>query len=340
MHKSYTVSVVIVNYNGEPYIQKCVDSFLTQSIKPQEILVFDNNSSDRSLEIIRDAFPDVSVTAFKENRGYAYCLNRGIERSTGDIIVLSNNDLYLESSWLEETLKVFDHYDTCGLVASKVRYMDEPEKINSVGILFYNDIQAVNKGLDEIDTGQYDTPGECYGAYGAIMTFRRKVFDQIGLFDEGYFLFREEDDIMWRMHLTGWQARFTPWAVAYHKRSANTRLFSPLKLYYSERNRIWNIAKYLPLRCLITMLPYTIVRYWSNWRLVKNQTGTKKSIALQKSSKGLIFRTIIKAWLHALCGLHRELPKRFAFNQKSRKSYSHCLKLVRTYRATLEDVIK
>lgn len=336
----FTVSVVIVNFNGALYIEKCLDSFVKQNRKPDEILIVDNNSQDNSVEFIKKSFPQVNIIKSPENNGYGAALNIGIKNSKGNILILGNNDLCVDPFWLDNILKEFTEHKNCGLAASKVLYMDEPQKINSTGMLFYKDMSAVNRGLDEIDKGQYDNREEVFGAYGVLMAFRKEVFDKIGLFDEDYFLFREEDEFMWRMRRHGWITRYAPAAKVFHKRSANTKLFSPLKLYYSERNRFFNVLKYMPLRCNFTMLPFALYRYWINFMLAFTQGRTKKSEQLKITSKILLMLIIFKAWMHAFYSFPKMYKKRKLYNKNAVFSYKQSLKWMKVYSASARDMLK
>ncbi|MBD3242272.1 MAG: glycosyltransferase, partial [Chitinivibrionales bacterium] len=309
MTEQSTSSVVIVNYNGGELLAPCVESYLSQSTPVVELVIVDNCSTDDSIALTRERFPDIPVIVMPENLGYGAAINAGLRATTGDIVVLSNNDLRVDDGWLMAVTKCLRSNPQCGLVASKVLYMADPSKINSVGTLLYGDLTAVNKGLDEMDRGQYDTREEVFGAYGAVMAFRREVFTVIGEFDEEYFLFKEEDDITLRMHRAGWHTLYEPTARVFHRRSLNTGLYSPLKLYYSERNRIWNVAKHLPLRCLVTTLPHVSARYWGNM-MPKSNTTSDKAKAVARASKVKLLTTIVRAWLDAFLRLPHMLGKR------------------------------
>jgi len=332
-------SLIIVNYNGAQFIETCVKSFQKQETPPKEIIVVDNNSTDNSIKVLTD-LSGIKIIKNETNHGYAASLNQGIRNSNFQYIVLANPDIFVDKEWSEHIFEPFIKYKECGLSASKVLYWDEPNLLNSTGMLFYKDLSAVNRGLNEIDNGQWDKEEELFGAYGALMVFRRKVVEDIGLFDEDYWLFREEDEFMWRMQMHGWKTRFAYKAKVFHKRSANTKLFSPLKLYYSERNRFWNVIKFMPLRCTITMLPYVIARYVANFALVFKKKDSKKAVSLTKTSKTLLIKTIVKAWISAISGLPKMYKKRVLIKRTAITNYNQCYKYLTTYKATLSDLVK
>lgn len=244
--ENISVSVVGINWNQSSYLKKWLKSFVRQKPEPLEIIIIDNNSTDNSLDIVNKYFPKLRVIKNKQNKGYAAACNQGIKLAKGEVVVLSNIDLYVEKGWIKEVLKEFKKIPKCAVVTSKILYMDDPKVINSTGFLIYKDFSPVGRSLDEKDIGQYEKHEEVFGAGGAIMAWRKKCFSDIDLFDEDFFLFHEEFEMMCRLRVKGWTVRYSPKAIVYHKRSASTGLYSPLKLYYSERNRIWVILEYLP----------------------------------------------------------------------------------------------
>ncbi len=339
MVDSISYTLVIVNYNGAKYIGACIESFFVQDIRPSEIIVVDNNSTDNSVSVLSN-FAEIKLICNKKNHGYAASLNQGIKNCSHPYIVFINPDVYVDKEWSTHIFKPFLKYKECGLSAPKVLYWDEPERINSTGMLFYKDLSAVNRGLDEIDNGQYDNDEELFGAYGAMMVFRREVIDQVGWFDEDYWLYREEDEYMWRMQMHGWKTRFAYQAKIFHKRSANTGLFSPLKLYYSERNRFWNVIKFMPLRCTFTMLPYVVARYFANFSIILSNDGSKKAVSLKKKSKIYLLFIIAKAWFAGMIGLPAMFVKRRRILRTTTIGHAQCLKYLDIYKAALSDLVK
>jgi GT2 family glycosyltransferase len=336
------ISAVVVSFNAAEYIEKCLLSIKKQKSIINRITVVDDCSKDDTISIVKNKFPDVCIIANEKNMGYAGSLNRGIAASPCDYIILSNDDIELSEDWLNCALAEFNGRPECGLVASKVLYMDQPDVLNSTGMLYYRDLTAVNRGLDEKDIGQYDKAEEVFGAYGAIMLFKRSIFEDIGLFEEDYFLFREEDEIIWRMRLAGYSARYAPKARVFHKRSAHTKLFSKTKLYYSERNRIWNVVKFLPWRCLVTTSFYALYRYYINFRIAsgKCEGSGRKAAGLKNASKITLLLTIAKAWIDAFASIPRMAMKRRRINKTARVSFRNRLAWLLTYSATVQDISK
>ena len=117
-----SVSVVIPNYNGEKYIRGCLDSLMKQSLKADEIIIVDNNSTDNSLEIIKEYKDYIKLICLKENHGFSVAVNEGIKASHSEFVTLLNNDTELEENWLKELVKciskekrIFSHHNVCFL---------------------------------------------------------------------------------------------------------------------------------------------------------------------------------------------------------------------------------
>lgn len=255
------VSVIILNFNGVPFLENCLRSVLNQTYFNLEIIVVDNCSTDGSVVLLEAKFTQVKLIKSNKNLGFAAGNNLGITESKGEYIILLNNDTEAEPDWAEELVKASQSAPEIGMCASKVKYLQEKHTLNSTGVILYPDLTAINRGIGERDLGQYDSLTSVFCPYGAVALYRKAMLDQIGLLDEDYFMFREEDELGWRANLTGWKCIYVPTAVVYHYRSAATKVGSPFKLYYGERNRLYTCFKYLPLGSLIKTLPATFRRY-------------------------------------------------------------------------------
>ena len=100
--KNMGVSVVIPNYNGEKYLKKCLDTLMEQTLKPEEIIIVDNNSKDKSLEIINNIFKEkVTLIKLNENKGFSVAVNEWIKHNKSEFVALLNNDTEVDKDWLK-----------------------------------------------------------------------------------------------------------------------------------------------------------------------------------------------------------------------------------------------
>ena len=299
----------IINYNGGPALSDCVASILALQGPPARIFVFDNASTDGSVEKVARQFTEIAVIRSDRNLGYAGAINRLLRIMTADVVVFCNMDLEFDPEWMQvvaESLR--QNPDTDG-IASLVLEMTKPALVNSTGVRFYPDMHPQNLGSGLPYRPGTLHAGDVVAGYGAVMCFRRDSIRDLS-FDEDYFLFFEETDFYLRLHLLGRRTLFLPAALVYHQRSLSTRRYSPLKLYYGERNRVTTVFKLLPVWYWPVAFLYSIRRL----AMLRKQTpGAKQSTTDAFPSSGTIIWTILRAWCAAVLHLPATLRKRRAF---------------------------
>lgn len=252
------ISVIIVNYNGEQYLKDCLDSFYSQTRKDYEIILIDNCSTDRSIEIITRDYPDITLIRNKANLGFAAGTNQGIKVVQGEYILTLNNDTRIERSFLEEMVSPMDDDPQVGICASKMLLPDG--RINSTGLCISRSGAAWNRGMFERDSGQYAQQEEVFGASAGAALYRKTMLDEIGLFDEDFFMYMEDVDLSFRARLAGWKCLYVPTAVVYHHHGGTAGYGSDIAVYYGNRNIVLMVVKNYPIGFLITSLPWIIGR--------------------------------------------------------------------------------
>lgn len=331
------ISVIVVSYNGVDVIEPCLASLVAQTFPQVEIIVVDNASQDDTVSLVRERFPGVTLIENESNLGFASANNVGIAHAHGYCIALLNQDAWATPHWLEEMAKVFAEQPSTGMCAAKVLYSGEPERINSTGVLLYRDLATVNRGLDELDRGQYDAVEEVFGPYGAAAAFRRELLDEVGGLDDRYYLMHEEDDLAWRARFVGWRCTYVPSAIVFHQRSASLGIHSPTKLYYGERNRIWNLVKYLPWWRIPLAAAFTILRYAKMLRLqLAGGSGTDAG----RNNGGALSaaRGLMRAWIDGIAGVPQALRQRRVIWQAKRVPTGEINRWMKTFRAPLSEI--
>jgi GT2 family glycosyltransferase len=243
------VSIVIVSYNAERHVDRYMRSLAKQEFRDFEVVVVDNQSRDRTVELIR-RYPDVQLIQNSVNSGSAGGNNQGIRAARGEWIFMSNLDTVLEPNFLTELVRASQLDESVGAVAPKILRMnrdgsiDTPPLIDSTGIYLTPWHRQHDRGSQTPDRGQYETPEYVFGYTGALALLRRKMIDDISIngqyCDEDFFSFREDSDTSWRMQLLGWKCLYQPRAVAYHERSVfegNRDQTSALINMHSTKNR-------------------------------------------------------------------------------------------------------
>jgi len=275
------VSVVIPNLNGRDMLACCLRSLERQTFKDFEVIIVDNGSTDGSVEMVRSGFPWLETVIENEsNMGFAKASNQGIEAAVGDLIALLNNDTETHPGWLADLVRAAEANPDAGMFASKTLLFDKRDTIDTAGHLIYRDGLNRGRGRLEKDLGQYDDKTDVFFPSGAAALYRRKMFDEIGLFDEHHFAYGDDIDIGIRGRLAGWGCVFVPGAVVYHMYSATTGKYSPMKLYLVERNRLWIVLKYLPVKYVLLNPFYTKIRYlYHFYGMVRGRGAAGRSVS-------------------------------------------------------------
>ncbi|MDQ3741830.1 MAG: glycosyltransferase family 2 protein, partial [Actinomycetota bacterium] len=258
------VTAIIVNRDAAALLRDCLRSMtaaLAATGLESEIVVVDNASSDDSRDVVRREFPEVALVENDENLGFPAAVNCGIARTTGEWIVLLNNDATIEEDALR---RVFGRPipDDVGAIAMQMRFASRPDLVNSAGIGLDVLGIAYDRLLGEPTEGEAGRPAEVFGACGGAAIYRRTMLDAIGGIDSRIFLYLDDVDVAWRARMAGWRALYAPDAVVWHHHSATTRHGSDFKYFHVGRNRVRLLARNADRRHLLrrgaAMLAYDI----------------------------------------------------------------------------------
>jgi GT2 family glycosyltransferase len=332
------VSVVIPNLNGKAFLGECLSSLKRQTFKDFEVILVDNGSDDGSVSYVREEFPWLEkIIENPSNLGFAKACNQGIEMSGAEYIALLNNDTETHHSWLEELVRTARENPDVGMLASKTLFYDDRSLIDTTGHLLYPDGLNRGRGRLEIDHGQYDDRIDVFFPSGCAALYRKKMFDEIGLFDEHHFAYGDDIDIGIRGRLAGWGCVFVPSAIVYHRYSMTTGEYSPAKVFLVERNRIWIVWKYFPSRYLLASPFYSLLRYIYQTYGALSGKGAAGRFAEEYSTWGLV-SNVIKAYLSAFRGAPRVLRERKRMMALKKISSDEIARWFRDYRMSVQEI--
>lgn len=284
------VTVVIPNWNGERFLELCLSSLERQSFEDFETILVDNGSTDGSLDLIAKYFPEVSVVSLDENRGFSAAANAGIKASGSELVALLNNDTEQDPGWLEALVRAADSHPDAGSFASKMLDFQDRRMLDGAGDALRLSGLPYRLGHGERDRGQFESPETVFGACGAAALYRRRMLEEVGLFDEDFFAYCEDGDLSFRAHLAGYECRYVPEAVVYHMGSASTGgKRSATAATLGTRNSLSLLVKNLPLSVAPHLLPFFVVGQLTRL-LTAAATGT------------------LRAHLEGLAGAWRHLP--------------------------------
>ena len=240
------VNVIIPNLDGESLLPISLGSLRNQTFKQFDVTVVDNGSKDGSLDLLREQYPEAKVIRLDRNYGFASAVNRGVEASKGEFISLLNNDMELDSKWLEELHRALVDHPEVGGCGSKVLRYRERERINVLGIRLNRNGEVEIIGAGKVDQGQYEEMQYVFGVSAGASLYRKKMFEEIGLFDETFFASYEDVDLSFRAQLAGYKALYVPRAVAYHMVGETIKRRRYFPTYLNNRNKILFFWKNMP----------------------------------------------------------------------------------------------
>jgi GT2 family glycosyltransferase len=333
------ISVIILNYNGKDYIEECLDSVLDQTYEPLEIIVVDNASNDSSLEILKEKYSSkIKLIESNTNLGFAGGNNLALDYTKGEFIALLNNDAVADRRWIEEFMSAVNRCDgTFGMWASKILFYDDREIIDTAGHLIYPDGLNRGRGKGEKDKGQYDKEEEVFFPSGCAAIYRKEMLDIIGFFDPDFFAYGDDTDLGMKARIAGWKCIYVPKSVVYHHSSAASGKYSPLKAYLVERNRLWVLIKYFPLRYILLSPFYTVLR----WILQLYGALTGKGAAGRFTGQYSLWKLIsvlLRACFDAIRGSLKMIRKRLALNKIKKTSRRDFSLWIKRYRISAKEI--
>lgn len=261
------LAIVILNYNGAVFLKKFLPSVL-QNSKPHRVIVADNASSDQSVALLQNQFPEVDLLLLDQNWGFAGGYNKALEKINAEFYLLLNSDVEVTEGWLPPLLELLEKDSNIAACQPKIKAYDQP--------LFFEYAGAAGGFIDwlaypfcrgrifdtlEQDFGQYDNARPVFWATGACMLIRADVYWHLGGFDDDFFAHMEEIDLCWRINTAGWQVWACPDSTVYHVGGGTLPKSNPRKTYLNFRNGLWMLIKNSRNE-LIIKLPLRIMLDW------------------------------------------------------------------------------
>jgi GT2 family glycosyltransferase len=238
------VSIIIPNWNGIHHLPECLNALRAQTYRNTEVILVDNGSTDGSQAFVTEHYPEVRLLALEHNLGLTGGNNLGFDAAGGEILVSLNNDTEAHPRFIDALVIALVDHPEAGMAAAKMLLFDRRDHIHSAGDGYGRDGIPFSRGVWQRDEGQFDEPGWVFGGCGGAVAYRRAMLDDIGMFDESFFMYCEDVDLNWRAQLAGWRCWYTPQAIVYHKLSATGG--GPIASYHTGRNTLWVIAKNYP----------------------------------------------------------------------------------------------
>ena len=274
------ITVVVLNWNSHKMTAECIRSLRATEGPDFEILVVDNGSTDGSVEILPQEFPQITILPQGRNLGFAAGCNVGMRHalaSAAEYVLLLNNDTFVAPEFIREMLAAIQSDSSIGAVCPKIYFADAPEMIWYAGADFSLWTgTAKHRGWKKVDRGQFDRHEEITQATGCAMLVRCSALCDVGLLDEQFWAYVEDLDWSLRFLKRGYRLAFAPKARLWHC-CGGTAVKSmgagsqAIRQFFSTRNMVlvarkhlrwWQIPSYLFGFGISHILLYTALRLW------------------------------------------------------------------------------
>ena len=220
-----------------------------------DIYVADNASTDGSIALLKNKFPQVGIIRNASNGGFAKGYNDALKQVNADIYCLLNSDVEVTPNWIEPISDHFKLHEDVVIIQPKILDLIKRDHFEYAGaaggfidMLGYPFCRGRIFQAIEKDRGQYDDVKEIFWATGACMFIRKNVFHQLEGFDEDYFAHQEEVDLCWRAKNNGYKVHYVGFSHVYHLGGSTLSNMNPRKTYLNFRNSLFSITKNLPRR--------------------------------------------------------------------------------------------
>ena len=249
-------------------LRECLEALGRQTRHDFEVIVVDN--SGQGLARRNGVPPATRVIENTSNAGYGIAINQGFHASSAPYVASLNDDAVPHPNWLDALVRALEQRPDAGMCASQVRLFGE-ERLDSAGMLVARDGSSKQRGHGRLPD-DFPVAEEALFPSGSAALYRRAMLEEIGGFDENFFLYCEDTDLGLRARWAGWKCLYVPEAVVEHHYSHSAGRASPVKAYFVERNRLFVVAKNFPARLLLAAPFSSVARYlWHAWYILEGR---------------------------------------------------------------------
>jgi len=285
------LSVIIVNWNVKELLKQCLDSIIREVLESDcEVIVVDNHSTDGSVEMVRVCFPQVKLITNKENIGYGRAANQAVQIAGGDLLFVLNPDTIVKGDTLLQIKEFMEQNPQVGVGGCFVYYPDgKPQdcffRFPTLATCFSKSFSLFRVLPRTRYTASlfYSVSGRDgqmpESVSGSAMVIRKSAFEQVGGFDEDYFLYYEETDLCYRIRQKGWKIAAIPKTKVIHLLQQSASKNFSVSVFHAFRSEFLffekNYPKYrLPALRLLQLLGIILrTGYWFPCSLLSNNNS-------------------------------------------------------------------
>jgi len=230
LKKNPLVSVIIVNYNGQKLLENCFESLSKVTYSNFETILVDNNSKDNSIQYVKENFPETIIIKLEKNYGFAYPNNVGAKNAKGEMLLFLNNDTTVDPKFIDSLVNTMDNDPKIAICQSMLLKPNgdvdsSGDFIDTMGVA-YSSKEKVTKNRAILS------------ARGAAMMIRKNIFNQLGGFDEKFYLSFEDVDLGWRTWILGYKVVVVPESIVYHLGGTTTDKMIPEIAFHGFKNQL------------------------------------------------------------------------------------------------------
>ncbi len=294
------VNIIILTFNQFNFVGECIEAVIKSNYPNLKFYLVDNNSNHSDYKEFYEKFKNTNNIEFfrlKENIGFAGGCNYALKKIKSGYIVFLNDDVIVDKDWLMPIISYMEENPEVGACQPKIKNMRKKNEFEYAGAaggfmdvygypfargrLFFN---------YEKDKGQYDSITDLVWCSGACLITNVNVIKNVGLFDEIFFIYGDESDLCWRMHLKGYKLKYIPASVVYHHGSGTMSKFKFKKTFLHHRNGLILLLKNYRLHELIRYLPIRIVfDYIAFWYYLLVNREIKNAIAVPLAHLSVLY---------------------------------------------------
>ena len=247
------VAIVILNWNGQTFLEQFLPSVFNSNYPNFEIIVGDNDSTDESLTFLNDHFPLVKIIRNEKNFGFAEGYNKVLSQVEADYFILLNSDVEVTPNWIQPVIDLMETDGNIAIAQPKIKSFHRRTHFEYAGAagcfidyLAYPFCRGRIFDAVEEDFGQYDDNREIFWAAGCALFIKSTVWKRINGLDELFFAHMEEIDLCWRAKNLGFKVMYCGNSTIYHVGGGTLNAESPFKTYLNFRNNHYLIKKNMP----------------------------------------------------------------------------------------------
>jgi len=333
------LAIVILNWNGRKMLASYLPSVMQYSKDEAVVYVADNASTDGSLEMLREHFPDVRLIELEKNWGFAEGYNKALARIEAEYYLLLNSDIEVTHYWLTPMIELFDSHRDIAACQPKLLSIFDRDAFEYAGAcggfldrFGYPFCRGRVFETVERDNGQYDYTSDVLWATGAALMIRSKDYWDAGGLDGRFFAHNEEIDLCWRLRIRGRRVVCLPDSYVYHVGGGTLPKSNPMKTFLNFRNNLTMLYKCLPEAELKPVMRW---RWWLDYLAAWEMLILKRNVGDFKAVYRA--RRAFKKWRNDFdadrkaiqaCRATKEIPEQRMFSLlwqyyvKGRKTFS------------------